>query len=86
MTRHEAVVEAAGLIGAIRRSEEPATLFTRALTRLVGTGLLETEEVEEIEAYIRVAERMNNRDFAEDMAETFLDLIKGLEPGAALLH
>lgn len=53
---------------------------------MVGTGLLETEEVEEIEAYIRVAERMNNRDFAEDMAETFLDLIKGLEPGAALLH
>lgn len=86
MTRYEAAIEVVVLVGAIRSSEEPAKLANGALSRLLETGLFNAEEVAEIEAFIAVTQRMNNRDFAEDMAESFLDLIKKLEPSAAVLQ
>lgn len=86
MTRYEAALEAAVLVGEIRGSEEPANVANGALSRLLGTGLLNAEEVAEIEAFVAVTQRMNSRDFAKDMAESFLDLIKKLEPSAAILQ
>lgn len=84
MTRYETAIEAVMVAGAIRRSDEPGALVSTALSQILGSELFTGEEIAKLRSFADAIQRMNNRDFADEIADEFLALLSEIEPGSGL--
>ncbi|WP_421936131.1 hypothetical protein [Phenylobacterium sp.] len=86
MTRYEVAIEATLTAAVIRESDEPGVVASAALSRLVACPLFTAEEIAKAKAFADAIRRMNNPDFANEIADEFLTLLSEIEPGSGLRH